>query len=77
MKEIMEMMKTDRASSLEYKAKFKEERKLNICLQAKVDKLPDIIASLKEQFPLMSHTSMTQRLRSGERTSQAGPIRAL
>lgn len=53
LKEIVELMKSERASSLNCKAKFEEEHKLNIGLQTRLDKLLKTIDSLREQLDLM------------------------
>lgn len=54
LKEIVELMKSERASSLDYKAKFEEEHKLNISLQSRLDNLLQTIDSLREQVDLMN-----------------------
>lgn len=52
LKELVEMMKSERASSLAYKLKFQEEHKLNQSLQTRMDKLLATIESLRDGLPL-------------------------
>ncbi|WP_145998994.1 hypothetical protein [Bacteroides cutis] len=61
LQEIVELLKSERVSSLDYKAKFEEEHKLreeehqlNISLQSRLDNLLQTIDSLREQVALMN-----------------------
>lgn len=72
----MELLKSERASSLDYKAKFEEEHKLreeehnlNMSLQSRLDNLLQTIDSLREQVDLMNrhrYGSKTQKRKSGQ-----------
>lgn len=69
LKEVLEVMKAERSSFLDYKTKFEEEHKQNLSLQARMDKLLETIGSLREQLDLMNrHTygSKTQKRKPGK-----------
>lgn len=75
LKEVLEVMKAERSSFLDYKTKFEEEHKQNLSLQARMDKLLETIGSLREQLDLMNrHTygSKTQKRKPGK--SKAGSV---
>lgn len=48
LKEVVELMKAECASFLDYKTKFEKEHKLNMSLQTRIDKLLATIDSLRE-----------------------------
>lgn len=54
LKEVVELLKSERSSSLDYKSKFEEEHRLNLSLQSKMDTFLSTIESLREQLSLMN-----------------------
>ncbi|WP_291535335.1 transposase [Bacteroides sp.] len=70
LKEIVELLKSERTSSLDYKAKFEEEHKLNISLQSRLDNLLQTIDSLREQVDLMNQH------RYGSKTQKRNPTQS-
>lgn len=72
LKEVVELLKSERSSSLDYKAKFEEEHRQldvvheqNMLLQKRLDALLSTIESLREQLSLMNQHKYGSKSRSG------------
>lgn len=70
LKEFVEIMKAERASSLDYKSKFEEEHKQNLILQERKDNLLATIESLRDQLALMNQHKYGSKSKRERRSDQ-------